>query len=544
MAVTSEVKRVLERAPQLVEQAEGLILNDLISVDEPEYAANVLVEAIRGDEHLGWYGFAQSGIYIGGTRSLGLPLRAYVSTPDRELAREWRLEDGKVIELPPSYPEHYNPEETEWYKDTLASPALRWSAPYAFTDGTRGLSVLKGLIRDGELVGVINADFFLADLEEWLNALRLGAEGRVMVVTEDGAVIGSGPSDVVRQAVLETHRELVNELDIDGELYLVSWANFELTGGAQWSIAAMVPEAQLRGPADAILKRSMLLGALVLLGGILLAAWLATVIARPFRAVSEQLEAVGSLRLGKGPMPTSVIREAGLMASQFEHMRAALRSFSHYVPLDLVRLLLADGREATLGVESKEMTLMFTDIVSFTTTTESTRPDILIDALAEYLEMVNKAVSAEGGTILSYLGDGVLIVWGAPLEQPDHALCACRAALAIDKASEALAAASHEAGKPELRTRIGINTGDALIGNVGARERFNYTPIGDAVNTAARIEAINKDYGTRILIGERTVELLDGRLPTRPVDETSVKGKLQQVRVYELLDSAEGPQSV
>jgi adenylate cyclase len=543
MAVTSEVKRVLERAPQLVEQAEGLILNELISLDDPEYAANVLVEAIRGDEHIGWFGYAEPGAYVGGTRSRGGPLRAYMASPDLELAREWQLEDAKMVAIPTAETEHYSPEKGAWYKDTVASPALRWSAPYTFTDGERGLSVLKGILRDGEVVGVVAADFFIADLEDWLNALRLGAEGRVMLVTGDGAVIGLGPSEGVRQAVLDAPREPFMELDIDDVLYLVSWATLELTGGAQWRIVAVVPEAQLRGPADAILRRSMGLGVLVLLGGILLSAWLATVIARPFREVSEQLEAVGSLRLGKGPMPTSVIREAGLMASQFEHMRAGLRSFAYYVPMDLVRLLLSEGREATLGVESKEMTLMFTDIVSFTTTTESTRPDILIDALAEYLEMVNRAVTAEGGTILSYLGDGVLIVWGAPLEQADHALCACRAALAIDKASEALAAASHEAGKPELRTRIGINTGDALIGNVGARERFNYTPIGDAVNTAARIEAINKEYGTRILVGERTVELLDGRLPTRSVDETSVKGKLQQVRVFELLDPDDGPQS-
>jgi adenylate cyclase len=119
---------------------------------------------------------------------------------------------------------------------------------------------------------------------------------------------------------------------------------------------------------------------------------------------------------------------------------------------------------------------------------------------------------------------------------------ACRAALAIDRASEALAERSKATGTPDLRTRIGINTGEALIGNVGARERFNYTPIGDAVNTAARIEAINKDYGTRILVGERTVEMLGGQLPTRAVDLTSVKGKLEQVQVFELLDPEKPPE--
>ena len=149
--------------------------------------------------------------------------------------------------------------------------------------------------------------------------------------------------------------------------------------------------------------------------------------------------------------------------------------------------------------------------------------------------MVSQQIQPYGGTILSYLGDGVLIVWGAPEHQEDHALRACKAAIAIDRASQQLALEATAKGMPELRTRIGINTGAALIGNVGARDRFNYTPIGDAVNTAARIEAINKVYGTRILLGEVTVSHLNGAMKTRPIDTAKVSGKADKIQLYELI---------
>ena len=283
--------------------------------------------------------------------------------------------------------------------------------------------------------------------------------------------------------------------------------------------------------------RTALLGLLVLLLALALSAWLAAGIARPFLQVTRRLKDMAELRMDLEPLPPSAIREAGQLGDSFEHMRKGLRSFSHYVPLDLVRSLLADGRVASLGVEEREITVMFTDIADFTTTSESTDPHVLVEALAEYMEMINRCVQAEDGALISYMGDGVYMAWGAPTPHQDHAIRACRCALEIDRQSQALVEKNLALGKPILRTRVGVNTGLALVGNIGARERFNYSPIGDSVNTAARIEAINKNYGTRVLIGARTQELLGEQIQTRKVDVVVVKGKTEGVAIYELLDA-------
>ncbi len=534
-ATTSEVKRVLEPAPQLVAESAQLMDRGVIRLDEPEQLAETLVVSMRAYPTLGWHGIAGPEFYAGGTTSLGRGLRAYHASPESYQAKEWRvLPDGGREPVSDSYDRHYDPGSSSWYAESVANPQLRWSEPYVFTAGAMGITVYKGQVEDGEVVGVWVVDFFLEDLEKWLAEQSIGERGQVFLITEGGAAIGH-QSEALRDAVLQAQGE---RFVLEGEPWLLSTAPLELLGGAKWRIAVAVPEAQLNGPAQEIMRRTALLGLLVLLLALGLSAWMATGIARPFVQMARRLEDMGELRMNPEALPPSVIREAGQLNDSFENMRTGLRSFSHYVPMDLVRALLADGREAQLGVEEREITVMFTDIADFTTTSESTAPHELVEALAEYMEMINRCVEAEGGALISYMGDGVYMAWGAPTPQEDHALRACRCALEIERQSEALVRKNRSAGKPILRTRVGVNTGPALVGNIGARERFNYSPIGDSVNTAARIEAINKQYGTRVLIGERTQRLVAGQMQTRKVDVVVVKGKTEGVGIYELIGGA------
>ncbi len=534
-ATTSEVKRLLEPAPQLILESAQLMDRGVIRLDEPEQLAETLVVSMRAHPTMGWHGISGPEFYAGGTTSLGHGLRAYHASPESYQAVEWRLwPDGRREPVADSYDRHYDPGSSSWYADSVADPSLRWSEPYVFTAGAMGITVYKGQLQDGEVVGVWVVDFFLEDLENWLHEQRVGERGRVFLITEQGAAIGH-ESEALRDAVLSAEGD---RFEVDGERWLLSTAPLELQGGAHWRIAVAVPEDQLNGAAQEIMRRTGLLGLVVLVLSLGLSAWLATSIARPFLQVTRRLEDMAELRMDLAPLPPSSIREAGQLGASFELMRAGLRSFSHYVPMDLVRSLLADGRVASLGVEEREITVMFTDIADFTTTSESTEPHALVEALAEYMEMVNRCVQAEGGALISYMGDGVYMAWGAPTHQDDHALRACRCALEIDRQSQALVEKNLAAGKPILRTRVGVNTGLALVGNIGARERFNYSPIGDSVNTAARIEAINKSYGTRVLIGEQTQSRVAAQMQTREVDVVVVKGKTEGVRIYELLGGA------
>jgi adenylate cyclase len=223
------------------------------------------------------------------------------------------------------------------------------------------------------------------------------------------------------------------------------------------------------------------------------------------------------------------------MAEAAQSMKEGLRSFGRYVPTGLVRQLIRSGTEATLGAEIRELTVLFTDIAGFTPIVESTPPDKVLDALGEYLEGMNVKIGDEGGTVCQYLGDAIMAFWGAPVEQPDHALRACRAALTMRRWSHHLVADAPARGLPALPTRFGVNTGDVMVGNIGAPQRFNYACLGDPVNTAARLEGLNKAYGTQILVGQQTAEMVGDALMFRPLDWVRMKGKALPMLVHELV---------
>lgn len=182
---------------------------------------------------------------------------------------------------------------------------------------------------------------------------------------------------------------------------------------------------------------------------------------------------------------------------------------------------------------------MFTDIADFTTHAEAMAPDLLAQALGRYLEVATRAVEDAGGTVDKYIGDALMVLWNAPAPLAGHPVAACRAALACDAATRALGGSPwwRAAGLPPWRTRFGLHTDRVLVGNFGAPERLSYTAMGDGVNLAARLEGLNKIYGTRILVSEdvRARVGADAAFVFRQVDRVAVKGKQRAVRVYELV---------
>jgi adenylate cyclase len=216
-------------------------------------------------------------------------------------------------------------------------------------------------------------------------------------------------------------------------------------------------------------------------------------------------------------------------------MKTNLRSFQKYVPADLVRTLLLSKQEASLGGELRTLTIFFSDIASFTNFSEQLSPHELVKHLGEYLGAMSEVVAAAGGTVDKYIGDAIMALWGAPAQLPGHALAACTAAVRSQKILLELRARWANEGKPPFQARIGINTGEVVVGNIGSANRLNYTVIGDEVNLASRLEGLNKYYGTQILISGATYEEAKAGIVARPLDRVSVKGKHTAVLVYELL---------
>jgi adenylate cyclase len=265
-------------------------------------------------------------------------------------------------------------------------------------------------------------------------------------------------------------------------------------------------------------------------------------VVRPLTRIVGQLKHIENFRLDQVVRIPSRLREFDGLSTALLQMSRGLASFQKYMPIELVRTLVSQGIEAEPGGEQQALTVMFTDLAGFTSLSEMLGEDV-VPVLSEYLETASSAVISHRGTIDKFIGDAVMAFWGAPIENAGHARDACAAALAIQRMMMARQAWM-TAGDPraELRVRIGINTGRMLVGNIGSATRLNYTVIGDAVNVASRLEAINKRYGTAIIIGEETRRAAGDAIIVRQLDWVAVYGRSEGVAIYELLAMAgDGP---
>ena len=214
--------------------------------------------------------------------------------------------------------------------------------------------------------------------------------------------------------------------------------------------------------------------------------------------------------------------------------------FGHYLNPAVVNILVNEPEKAKLGGDRRELSIFFSDIASFTTISEHfhKNPEGLVELLNEYLDEMTSIVLKYEGTLDKYEGDAVMAFWGAPLPQKDHALRTCYAALDMQKRLAELRPKWKKEGKPELSARCGVNTGIVIVGNMGGKDRFDYTVIGDSVNLASRLEGANKQYQSQIMISDFTYSHVKGKVITRELDLIQVKGKTEPVKVWELLGKA------
>ena len=225
------------------------------------------------------------------------------------------------------------------------------------------------------------------------------------------------------------------------------------------------------------------------------------------------------------------------MTMSLENMKKGLRSFKKYVPSDLVAELISLQKEAVLGMEKAEVTVFFCDLANFTAASEMLRSEELNVLLTGYFGLVTRVLQNHGATVDKFIGDAVMAFWNAPKPVPDHAWRGAQAAIAVQKGLNVLTQEWKQRELPPLITRVGLNTGTVLVGNVGHEDRLSYTVLGDPVNLASRLESLNKFYGTRILAGEDTLKALGDRVAWRPVDRVAVKGKSRGTLIGELAES-------
>ncbi|NEJ72184.1 CHASE2 domain-containing protein [Rhizobium phaseoli] len=238
-------------------------------------------------------------------------------------------------------------------------------------------------------------------------------------------------------------------------------------------------------------------------------------------------------------------------AEERRNKRQIIRAFAQYISPDLVKRLSNDPSQLKLGGERRTLSVLFSDVRGFTTIAETLKddPEQLTGLINRLLTPLSEVVMDHGGTIDKYMGDCIMAFWNAPLDDPDHALHAVRAALAMQMAISRLnnqleREAATRGGKPhDLRMGVGINTGECIVGNMGSTRRFDYSCLGDSVNLASRLEGASKNYGVALLLGEETARLVADTYTVVELDRIIVKGRTVPSPVFTVLYKAD-PQSL
>jgi class 3 adenylate cyclase len=211
------------------------------------------------------------------------------------------------------------------------------------------------------------------------------------------------------------------------------------------------------------------------------------------------------------------------------------KSFTFYLAPTLIDKMVAANRQPVLGGETRTITSFFSDVAGFSTLSENRSAAEIVALMNEYLSAMTDIIEAHGGFVDKYIGDAIAAMFGAPLDDPAHAINAVRAALACRRRLAELERTGDTLRSRKLAHRIGLNTGAALIGNIGSRRRFNYTAMGDMVNLASRLEGANKYFGTSIMAAEAAVAATGGVFVWRELDLIRVQGRVQPVRIFEPL---------
>ncbi len=453
----------------------------------------------------------------------------------------------------------FDPRDHAWYRNFIGRGTADWIEARDLPGGHKTVYAFAGPVdvnrkRQGVLAVVIETD----RLSRFLGTLRPGEFGAAFILDADGKVIavpdpeadeitparmGEGQlyevakksgqqllGNSISRASMNSTTRIVN----DGVPYAVALTPLGFYG---WRVATVIPESAFLSGINQTLVNLLYILVGVVVVATALAIWLVrTVVANPLARIVEDLSRVERFDTEKITRRPSKLRELSNLSAATANMAAGLSAFRKYVPTDLVRMLVAEGIKTQPGGDLKRISVLFCDVAGFTGLSEKLGPEI-VQLMAPFFSAASSAIARHDGTIDKFMGDAVMAFWGAPRADADHAEHACRASLDLVE-SVAATGIKDDEGRP-LSIRVGLNTGDALVGNIGSEERLNYTAIGDAVNIASRLEGANKIYGTSVLIGPETRRAAGDSIVVRELDTLAVYGRTGGLVIYELIEMAD-----
>jgi adenylate cyclase len=540
-SVVQQVRLFLEPGQAQVEALAHLIETGRLDPADPERLFEALQAALAASPHV------RSVVFLDPSGWLMAAIRSD-RVPAPEIA-DWRLDAAgrKVVE------------------DALAQPQAEpyWGAPVYIKDpGVTVVNLRRSVIAHGEVRGVLASTVTIKALSEFITGLEteLGQNAFVLynrdLVLAHSALALDFPDLGVRRPlprVTEIGDPVLFEIWHEGwqdrqleisaaghwhrvgdEQYYFLYRNLEPPMDPRWLVGSYFPAEAI----DVQLERLLMASGLGLLG--LVAAAVAAVllgrrVSRPIAQLAAAASAIRTLDLDDlEPLRRSRLREIDQAAIAFNAMVRALRVFAAYVPKQIVQSLISRGVAVSLASQSRETTVLFTDVVGFTERTTSLSAEETADFLNHHLGVLTGCIEAEGGMVDKFIGDAVMALWNAIDEQPDHAARAAQAALAI------AAAIREDNGEREVpvRVRIGLHSGPVVVGNIGTATRMNYTVVGDTVNVAQRIEDLAKelrpDAEVAILLSAATAAALPPGLAVTSLGWHQLRGRDDPTEIFAL----------
>jgi class 3 adenylate cyclase len=317
-----------------------------------------------------------------------------------------------------------------------------------------------------------------------------------------------------------------------GQELSVAFAPFPPTFERAWEAIVLTPTDDFVGALKATNRQMMILIALLSAVELFLIYLLATRLARPIESVSDQLRSLEALSFDTAPSrePRSRVREIAQLQDAVGRVRASLRSFARYAPEEVVREVAVSGNEAMLSADRREVTALFCDLRGFTSFVEQVGPEEVVAILNDHFDALATIIVGQGGYVVDFLGDGFFAVFGAPEPRTDHAERAVACAIDMQLCREAKNRDYFLRGWPPLEMGVGVNTGPAVVGNMGSSHRIKYGVVGHPVNLAARIESFTT--GGQILVSESTRAALGERLVADGPLEAEGKGVSATIRMW------------
>ncbi|WP_445215221.1 cache domain-containing protein [Bradyrhizobium sp. Pa8] len=455
-------------------------------------------------------------------------------------------------------PASYDPRQRPWYVEAFKNDKTLLTGPYVFyATGEPGYT-LRTPLREGRR-GVIAGDLLLNRFEDMLAEQKLGQSGLTFLFNDAGRIVGHPEMNRLMAEIPERQDDLpqIGALrlpalvpvirswrdggapqqffaDASGRTYVAAVHRLETAGSANIRMAMVAPLDEFY--AQIINERRTLFAlALAFVGATLpFAFWLGSLMAQPLRKLADETDAIQRFEITERPRVHSVIAEIEELGRSVFTMRSVVRSFASFIPRQIVRQLIETGSSLSLGGSRREITVLFTDVADFTAKTERADPSRVMIHTSRYFAVLSDEIMRHQGTVDKYIGDAVMAFWNAPADDPDHTANACRAILACLAANEALNKEFRREGWPPYDTRFGLHVGDAVVGNIGSSDRMNYTALGATINLASRLEGLNKNYGTRVLVSAAVRASVGDRFLFRSVDIITPKGFADAIEVSDL----------